>query len=302
MMQLLAFPGSRKFLLAGICVILAACSTMQKSSTGSDQQGAAPISEAGTPEPPAKPAETPSPAALPPAKPDSNSAKSADTTGTTSGAKQGASEGTAASSIDEEAALLKRRLAEQDAQISKLRNDQQDGAARAEAGAAMQAEQPSAAAATEQPASPEAASKTPSRDQEEMAVFPANPNAANAGAKDSTGSDSAAPKTSERSVYFDYNQSIVAEKYDSMLMANAAYLKAHPNFKVEVQGNCDERGSREYNLALGARRAESVKRALELAGVDGSRISVVSYGSEKPVATGKDEESYSQNRRVDIVY
>jgi peptidoglycan-associated lipoprotein len=94
----------------------------------------------------------------------------------------------------------------------------------------------------------------------------------------------------------------VPDKYDSMLVAHAAYLKAHPDFKAEVQGNCDERGSREYNLALGARRAESVKRALELAGADGSRISAISYGSEKPVATGKDEESYSQNRRVDIVY
>jgi peptidoglycan-associated lipoprotein len=306
MMQLFAFPGSRKFLLAGICVTLAACSTMQKSSTGSDRQGAAPISEAGTPEPTAKPAEIPgtaaSPAAATPAKPDSNSAKSADTTGTTSGAKQGASESTAASSIDEEAALLKRRLAEQDAQISKLRNDQQDGAGREAAGAATQAEQQSAAAATEQPVPPGVASTTASKQQDEMAVFPANGNAAMASAEDSTGRDSAAPQTSERSVYFEYNESFVPEKYDSMLMANAAYLKAHPNFKVEVQGNCDERGSREYNLALGARRAESVKRALELAGVDGSRISVVSYGSEKPVATGKDEESYSQNRRADIVY
>jgi peptidoglycan-associated lipoprotein len=282
---------------------------MQKSNSGSDKQAAAPISEARTKsETTAKPGETrnspPSRAAGTPAKPNSNSAKPADTTSSSSGnagTKRGASESTAASSIDDEAALLKRRLAEQDAQIRKLRDDQQDGAGREEAGAAAQAEQQSAAAATEQPASPGAASTT-SRDQDERAVISANANTAIAGAEDSTGSDSATPQTAERSVYFDYNRSLVPEKYDSMLMANAAYLDAHPNFKVEVQGNCDERGSREYNLALGARRARSVKRALELAGVDGSRIGVISYGSEKPVATGRDEESYGLNRRVDISY
>ena len=281
---------------------------MQKSSSGSGQQTAAPISEAATPETIAKPGGTPnsppSRAAGTPAKPNSKSAKSADTTSSSSGnagTKQGASKSTAASSIDDEAALLKHRLAEQDAQIGKLRDDQQDGAGREEADAAAQAEQQSAAAATEQPASPDAASRT-SRDQDESAAISADANTAIAGAGDSTGSDSAPPQTLERSVYFDYNRSLVPEMYDSLLMANAAYLDAHPNIKVEVQGNCDERGSREYNLALGARRARSVKRALELAGVDGSRIGVVSYGSEKPVATGGDEESYGLNRRVDIVY
>jgi peptidoglycan-associated lipoprotein len=103
-------------------------------------------------------------------------------------------------------------------------------------------------------------------------------------------------------VYFGYDQYSVPDEYDEMLLANAAYLKAHPALKTEVQGNCDERGSREYNLALGARRAQAVKRALELAGADGDRIAAISYGAEKPLATGKDEASYSQNRRADIVY
>jgi len=105
----------------------------------------------------------------------------------------------------------------------------------------------------------------------------------------------------QRSVYFDYDKSGIKEEYDSMLMAHAAYLKLHPGIAKEIQGNCDERGSREYNLALGARRAEAVKRALELLGADGRKIKTVSFGSEKPVALGKDEESYSQNRRADIV-
>ena len=76
-------------------------------------------------------------------------------------------------------------------------------------------------------------------------------------------------------MYFDYDQFSIPDKYDSMLVGHAAYLKAHPDVRAEVQGNCDERGSREYNLALGARRAESVKRALELSGAEGTHISAV---------------------------
>lgn len=299
------FPTYRSFSLILICAMLGACATTQKSSTGSGEQTAAPVSEAAKPQTTAKPGETPnspaSGAAGAPANSNSNSAKSAGAAGAASGntgAKQGSSESSAASSSDnDEAAQLKRQLAEQDEQINKLRNDQQAGAGREEADAAMQRQQQSAAAGTEQPASPGAASTTSSKGQEEMAVFPANTNA-----EESAGSQSVVQRTLERSVYFGYDQSAVPEKYNSMLMANAAYLKAHPAVRAEVQGNCDERGSREYNLALGARRAQAVKRTLELAGADGSRISAISFGAEKPVATGKDEESYSQNRRADIVY
>jgi peptidoglycan-associated lipoprotein len=278
--------------------MLGACATTQKSSTGSgsDEQAAVPISEVASPQTTAKPGEAPSSpapgAAGAPANPNSKSAQSAGATSANASARQGSSESGAASSDNDDAAQLKRHLAEQDAQINKLRNDQQAGAGQEEADAAMQREQESAATATAQTASP-----TVSKGQDELAVFPVNANA-----EESTGSESVVQRALERSVYFSYNQSSVPEKYDSVLMANAAYLKAHPNFKAEIQGNCDERGSREYNLALGARRAEAVKRALELAGVDGSRISAISYGSEKPVATGKDEDSYSQNRRADIVY
>ena len=137
---------------------------------------------------------------------------------------------------------------------------------------------------------------------DEIAVFPSNSNVADNRPAENRASRPDAQRPIEHSVYFEFDQSRVAEKYDSMLVTNAAYIKAHPNLQTEVQGNCDERGSREYNLALGARRAEAVKRALELAGANGSSISAISFGAEKPVTTGKDEESYSKNRRADIVY
>ena len=77
---------------------------------------------------------------------------------------------------------------------------------------------------------------------------------------------------------------------------------AHPDFKIKIEGNCDDRGSREYNLALGQRRAESVKRAMMLLGVEEGQIETVSFGAERPLAFGQDEASWSQNRRSDIVY
>ncbi len=136
------------------------------------------------------------------------------------------------------------------------------------------------------------------RSNEEIVVFPAAVQTT-ASAQEST---KAVAQTLEHSVYFNYDDASVLQKYDAMLLANAALLMAHPNIAVEVQGNCDERGSREYNLALGARRAEVVKRALELGGADGKHIHTVSFGKEKPIAAGTDEESYSNNRRADIVY
>jgi len=289
------FPAYRSFSLILICAMLGACATTQKSSTGSGQQDAAPISEASQPQATAKSGETANPPAAGRA-----SVAAAPNPGTKNAAAASAAqpmpESTAASRSAEEAAQLKRQLADQDAQINKLRGDQQVEAARVEEAAqekeaesAMQPDQPAPATETERPASPVPATKP----QDEIAVFPSNSDA---------GAGGAGQPAVERSVYFGYDQATVADKYEAMLMANAAYLKAHPNVTAEVQGNCDERGSREYNLALGARRAESVKRALELAGAEGKRISAISFGAEKPVATGKDEESYSKNRRADIVY
>ena len=162
----------------------------------------------------------------------------------------------------------------------------------------MREQQVAAAGASgQEPAAGTGSTTASTKGQDEAAVFPSNASAA-----ESSSTETAVEHAAERSVYFGYDQSTVPEKFDDMLLANAAWLKAHPNVKAEVQGNCDERGSREYNLALGARRAMAVKRALELAGAEGGRIAAISYGSEKPVATGKDEDSYSKNRRADIVY
>ena len=104
------------------------------------------------------------------------------------------------------------------------------------------------------------------------------------------------------SVYFDFDKSFIVPKFDDVLNAHAEYLKANPDLNVEIQGNCDERGSREYNIGLGNRRALSVKAGLELLGIRGSRISITSFGSEKPIALGHDEASWQQNRRADFVY
>jgi len=106
----------------------------------------------------------------------------------------------------------------------------------------------------------------------------------------------------KRSVYYDYNSYAIKEEFVPTVEAHAGFLTAHPDLKIVVQGNCDDRGSREYNLALGQRRADSVKRAMVLLGVNDKQIETVSFGAEKPVAFGQDETSWAQNRRSDIVY
>ncbi|CAD6523385.1 MULTISPECIES: peptidoglycan-associated lipoprotein Pal [Paraburkholderia] len=106
----------------------------------------------------------------------------------------------------------------------------------------------------------------------------------------------------KRSVYFDFDSYAVKDDYQSLLQAHAQYLKTHPERHVLIQGNTDERGTSEYNLALGQKRAEAVRRALSLMGVPDSQMEAVSLGKEKPVATGHDEASWAQNRRADLVY
>jgi peptidoglycan-associated lipoprotein len=106
----------------------------------------------------------------------------------------------------------------------------------------------------------------------------------------------------KRSVYFPFDVSAVQEADKPVVMAHAKYLSEHADRKVRVEGNADERGSNEYNLALGQRRAESVKKMLELGGAKASQIETVSYGEEKPVCTEHNEACWSQNRRSDIKY
>lgn len=106
----------------------------------------------------------------------------------------------------------------------------------------------------------------------------------------------------KRSVYFDFDSYSVKPEYQLMLQAHAKYLKNHPDTHILIQGNTDERGTSEYNLALGQKRAEAVKNGLETLGVPDSQIEAVSLGKEKPLATGHDEASWAQNRRADIRY
>lgn len=107
---------------------------------------------------------------------------------------------------------------------------------------------------------------------------------------------------SKRSVYFDFDSVVVKDEYKPMVEAHGRYLTQHGNDKVTVQGNTDERGSREYNIALGQRRADSVKKIMTLLGASDNQIETVSYGEEKPKAEGHDESAWAQNRRADIVY
>jgi peptidoglycan-associated lipoprotein len=107
---------------------------------------------------------------------------------------------------------------------------------------------------------------------------------------------------SMRSVYFDFDQFLIKDPDRPLLQAHATYLRQHPSAKVVVQGNTDERGSREYNIALGQRRSDAVKQVLRLLGAEDRQIETVSFGKEKPRCTADDESCWSQNRRADLVY
>lgn len=105
-----------------------------------------------------------------------------------------------------------------------------------------------------------------------------------------------------RVIYFDYDSFTVKPEYNAVIQANAKYLVANPASRVRLEGHADERGSREYNIGLGEKRAQAVRNSLMLQGAASDQISTVSYGEERPAVTGSDEEAYSLNRRVEIVY
>lgn len=105
-----------------------------------------------------------------------------------------------------------------------------------------------------------------------------------------------------RSVYFDFDSFVIRDEFKSIVEAHGKFLSGNPNRKVVIQGHTDERGGSEYNLALGQKRAEAVRRALSLAGAKDSQMEAVSFGKEKPKAVGSNEEAWSQNRRADIAY
>jgi len=101
-------------------------------------------------------------------------------------------------------------------------------------------------------------------------------------------------------IYFDFDRSELRLEYDDLIAAHAARMNANTLLTVRLEGHADERGSREYNIGLGERRAQTVRRMLLLNGVSPAQITTVSYGEERPFAYGNDEESYQQNRRVEI--
>lgn len=107
---------------------------------------------------------------------------------------------------------------------------------------------------------------------------------------------------SKRSVYFDYDQYDVKGDYKNQLQAHAKFIASEPDARVLIQGNTDDRGSREYNLALGQRRADAVKKQLVLMGAPESQIESVSLGKEKPKALGDNEAAWAENRRADMLY
>ena len=107
---------------------------------------------------------------------------------------------------------------------------------------------------------------------------------------------------SKRSVYFDFDSFVVKDEYKPLVEAHARYLQSHANARMTIQGNTDERGSREYNIALGQKRADAVKRMMTLLGAQDRQIETTSFGEERPKNPGHDETAWAENRRDDIVY
>ncbi len=103
-------------------------------------------------------------------------------------------------------------------------------------------------------------------------------------------------------IYFDFDQSELRPEYTDLLARHATHLANNPGTSARLEGHADERGSREYNIGLGERRSQTVRRMLLIQGASANQISTVSFGEERPAAVGSDEESYSLNRRVEIKY
>jgi peptidoglycan-associated lipoprotein len=105
-----------------------------------------------------------------------------------------------------------------------------------------------------------------------------------------------------RVIYFDFDKSDIKPEFAPIVQANAQYLIAHPGAKLKLEGNTDERGTREYNIGLGERRAQAVRRAVMLLGVADTQLTTVSFGAERPAVTGDEEAAWAKNRRVELVY
>ena len=106
----------------------------------------------------------------------------------------------------------------------------------------------------------------------------------------------------QQSVYFDFDKPAINAQYQDVILKQAQFIKEHNNDVVTVEGNADERGSKEYNLALGSRRAEAVEKSMEILGVQAKQIKVTSFGEEKPRLTCHEEKCWKENRRADFVH
>jgi len=121
------------------------------------------------------------------------------------------------------------------------------------------------------------------------------------GMKPGQGEQAGAMAQGLKPIYFDFDQSFIRDDAKTVMHANAAWLKAHPQAKISIEGNCDERGTKEYNQALGQRRAASARKYLVDIGIAASRISLISYGKEKQVCTESSETCWQKNRKDDFV-
>jgi peptidoglycan-associated lipoprotein len=146
-----------------------------------------------------------------------------------------------------------------------------------------------------EPAAPERAKPDQQAEEEKRRAAEAAEAEARARERAAAGAEGLQP------VYFDFDRSYIRDDAKAVMKSNAAWLKANPKAKVKIEGNCDERGTIEYNQALGQRRAASAKKYLTDLGIAGSRISLISYGKEKPVCTEQTEECWQKNRRDELV-
>src|ERR1700730_8654575 len=123
-----------------------------------------------------------------------------------------------------------------------------------------------------------------------------------AAARGANGLAGATGPLARKVIYFDFDKSEIKPEFADVIAAHARNLTSHPNAKMKLEGNTDERGTREYNIGLGERRAQAVRRALMLQGVAESQLTTVSFGAERPAVEGDDEAAWAQNRRVEVVY
>jgi peptidoglycan-associated lipoprotein len=151
----------------------------------------------------------------------------------------------------------------------------------------------------EMAATPE--TQAPGGPQKEMVTQPATPSPEGGRQGEEMKEKTATAAQALKPIYFDFDKSFVRDDAKDVIKANAAWLKAHPKVKISIEGNCDERGTKEYNQALGQRRAASAKKYLADMGISSNRISLISYGKEKPVCNESTESCWQKNRKDDFV-